>query len=142
MNKITVKTVSDIPENWNVLSIKKNTTVSIRESNGKEEFNVDWSSSVLFSDPESDIIVIQPSGKEYPCKRDIFEQTYELVSDQKYRKNVISKIVEIPHDTEVTIETLEGTLNSVSHPDYIAIGAKGELYANTSEFVKNNCVIL
>lgn len=48
----------------------------------------------------------------------------------------------LPEGEEVEIETLEGVLPKVTYPDYIAIGVKGELYANTQEFVEKNLEIL
>ncbi len=144
MIKITNK--EDIPSHWNVLKVKKKTTVQIRRAIEVEKFSASWQDSELVSDPEQDVIVIQQNGKEYPCKKDIFFDSYEecetLGGPVKYIKKAVTEIVEIPEGEEVQIETLEGTLNSVSFPDYIAIGTKGELYANTEEFVKENLIIV
>ena len=147
-----IKTQADIPSDWKVLNVRKKTTVQIRPCNGVEEFEVSWQDSKLVSDPEVDLIVIQPNGTCYPCKRDIFYETYvahELDRSlpvgmlvKTWIKKATSQIVEIPEDEAVEIETLEGTLNEVTWPDYIAIGVKGELYANTLSFVRNNLEIL
>ena len=42
----------------------------------------------------------------------------------------------------IVIETLEGKLNEVNHPDYFVIGKKDELYANTFEWTQNNLTFL
>lgn len=151
-----LKEVSDIPKDWKVLDVRKNSTVKIRPSNGVETFKVSWQEAELVSDPEVDLIVIQPNGKEYPCKRDIFWQTYAVhnapdfysedvslsVYDYEYVKNAKTRIVQIPEGVNVEIETLEGILPVVTFPDYVAIGVKGELYANTQDFVQKNLEIL
>lgn len=137
--------VSDIPSEWELLNVRKKTTVRIRPSIEVERFKVSWQDAELVSDPALDIIVIQPNGKEYPCKKDIFAETYiqkpELGVDV-WMKSATTQIVKIPEGVSVEIETLEGVLPSVTFPDYIAIGAKGELYANTVDFVQNNLEIV
>jgi hypothetical protein len=139
-----IKTENDIPSDWTRLTARKKTTVTIRPCNNVEKFKVSWQDAELVSDPEVDLIVIQPDGVEYPCKKDIFWETYEpkryngMVSGNEYIKKATSTLVTIPEDEEVEIETLEGTLPKVTYPDYIVIGAQGELYANTQEFVENN----
>jgi hypothetical protein len=139
---MTLKHPSDIPSSWPILKARKKTTVSIRESIGREQFKVSWKDSVLESDPELDLIVIQPSGNEYPCKKDVFYETYVEIADNQWLKNEISRLVQVPRGETVSIETLEGTLNEVSHPDYIVIGKKDELYANTNEWAQNNLTFL
>jgi hypothetical protein len=108
---------------------------------------VSWQDAVLTSDPEFDLIVIQPNGKEYPCKKDLFFSTYtqipavsneDLIAGYKFVKSATTTIVPIPMNFDVTIQTLEGVLPTVAYPDYIAIGSVGELYANTKQFVDEN----
>lgn len=137
-----LKSPSDIPSSWPVLKARKKTTVSIRESIGREQFKVSWQDSILESDPELDLIVIQPNGDEYPCKKDIFAETYTEITDNQWIKNEISRLVQVPEGETVSIETLEGTLNEVAHPDYIVIGKKDELYANTYDWAQNNLTFL
>lgn len=145
MNKIEVKHPTDIPENWKRFTARKKSLVSIRESNGIEKFKVDWQESELVSDPDWDWIIISEDGSEYPCKKDIFLATYEVdLTDlyaYKWHKTQSNIIVSVPENYEVIIHTLEGKLNSVTYPDFIAIGIKGELYANTKEFVDNNLTL-
>ena len=99
------------------------------------------------------MIVIQPDGKEYPIKADVFNDTYEIVlgdlsellsvDQSQYIKKSVTTLVEIPEGVEsFEIDTLEGTINNVAYPDYIAIGSKGELYTNTKKFVEDNLEIL
>jgi hypothetical protein len=147
--------VQDIPGDWSVYSVKKKTPVRIRQAVKVEMFKVSWQDAELVSDPEVDFIVIQPNGSEYPCKKDIFWETYEEqpgqcftsdFSDKTFLKDYIKKaqttIVQIPEGESVEILTLEGTLPAVSYPDYIAIGVRGELYANTKDFVDNNLIFV
>jgi len=135
---MTLKTPLDIPSNLPTLKARKKTKVSIRESIGREQFKVSWQDSVLESDPEVDLIIIQPNGDEYPCKKDIFAETYILLEDNFWVKNEISRLVPVPEGESVSIETLEGKLNEVSYPDYIVIGKRDELYANTFEWAETN----
>lgn len=148
-----LKTTEDIPDNWKRLTVRKKTTVKIRSCNGVEAFKVAWSDKHLVSDPAEDLIVIQPDGKEYPIKADVFNDTYEIVlgdlsellsvDQSQYIKKSVTTLVEIPEGVEsFEIDTLEGTINNVAYPDYIAIGSKGELYTNTKKFVEDNLEIL
>lgn len=151
-----VKNVSDIPTDWKVLNVRKRTTVKIRDAKVVESFKVSWQDAELMSDPNADYIVIQPNGSEYPCKKDIFWSTYEVSNppdfysedyskssfDYDYIKKATTQLVEIPKGVSVEIETLEGTLPAVTFPNFIAIGVKGELYANTLEFFENNLEIV
>ena len=144
-----LKTQNDIPADWKRILTRKKTTVKIRPCNGVEEFKVAWSDHPLISDPEIDLIIIQPNGKEYPIKTEVFLQTYESVrpfdisKNADFIKKTTTTLVEIPEGTEpFEIETLEGTINNVGFPDYVAIGQNGELYTNTKDFVDNNLEIV
>lgn len=74
-----------------------------------------------------DWIITGVSGKQYPCKPDIFEKTYEPVDDLgKFRKKPI--IVEASQtDKEIIVNTLEGPLRAVPG-DWIITGVNGEKY--------------
>lgn len=135
--------MNDIPADWKAHIVKKNTTVNIRPSNGVERFKVSWSDSELISDPDLDVIVISNEGREYPCKLDIFKQTYEFVrfdnnGQPAFGKTASYTIVEIPKEYVLEVVTLEGPVQDVKYPDYLAIGPRGEVYVNTKEFVDNN----
>ena len=88
MKYSTLKSPSDIPSSWPILKARKKTTVSIRESIGREQFEVSWQDSILESDPELDLIIIQPNGSEYPCKKEIFYGTYTEITDTTPGKSV------------------------------------------------------
>lgn len=142
-----LKEIKDIPSNWKVIKVRKKTTVRIRPSNGIERFKVSWSESELISDPDKDFIVISSEGSEYPCKQDIFWDTYEEVKsnsigrgavsrdiwDYEYIKKYVYQLVEIPEGVELSVVTLEGQVDHVKHPDFVAIGPRGELYVNTKK---------
>ena len=146
-----LKTTEDIPSDWKRLTVRKKTTVKIRPCNGIEQFKVAWSDKPLISNPDEDLIIIQPDGKEYPIKADVFRDTYEIVLGEEllpvdrsqYIKKTTTTLVEIPEGIEAfEIDTLEGTIDNVAYPDYVAIGSKGELYTNTKKFVEENLEIL
>lgn len=115
-NNMTLKYPSDIPASWPKLLARKKTKVTIRESIGEETFKVSWQDSELISNPELDIIIIQPNGKEYPCKKDIFGETYELdgsISESgraNFVKKETSTLIQIPEGKAVSVETLEVNL--------------------------------
>jgi len=138
-----LKTTEDIPQDWKRLTVRKKTTVKIRPCNGVEEFKVAWSEKPLISNPDEDFIIIRPDGKEYPIKINVFFETYTDVDDSNWIKKTTTTLVEIPEGvTPFEIDTLEGTIDNVGYPDYVAIGSKGELYTNTKEFVEENLEIL
>jgi hypothetical protein len=127
--------------------------VKIRPCVSVEEFKVAWSNKPLISNPDEDLIIIQSNGTEYPIKSDVFWETYDLAEkfrDMKYFddtceyiKKTTTTLVEIPEGvTPFEIDTLEGVIDNVGYPDYVAIGAKDELYTNTKEFVEDNLEIL
>ncbi len=143
-----LQNVSDIPTSWKVLTVRKKTTVKIRAAEVVESFKVSWQDAELVSDPDLDLIVIQPNGAEYPCKTDIFFETYQPAPNQygsgfgDWIKGATTTLVEIPEGETVEIHTLEGILPAISFPDFIAIGPKGELYANTREFFDKNLEVV
>lgn len=147
-----LKEEKDIPSDWKRYTVRKKTTVRIRPCNGVERFKVPWADHDLVSDPELDVIVISNSGSEYPCKTNIFFESYTPYSSdpfklftmgQEWIKKGTSTIVEIPEGTEpFEVETLEGVVGDVGYPDYVVIGVKGELYVNTREFVERDLEIL
>lgn len=138
-----LKEIQDIPQDWKRLTVRKKTTVRIRPCNGVERFKVSWADHDLVSDPELDIIVISNDGAEYPCKMNIFFNSYTPVTNEEWIKKATNTIVEIPEGTEpFEVETLEGVVGDVGYPDYVVIGVKGELYVNTKESVEKNLEII
>lgn len=152
MNTITIKTEADIPAEWTRLYAQKKTTVAIRACKpGGETFRVSWSDSILHANPEEDVVIVQPDGREYPCKKDIFIKSYQAIpalsadsflAGYQFLKKAKSILVEIPQDTRVTIHTLEGVVKDVEYPDYIVIGVDGELYCNTKKYVDQHMRVL
>lgn len=138
-----LKEEKDIPSDWNRYTVRKKTTVKIRPSIGVERFKVHWSESELVSDPELDVIVIANDGEEYPCKMNIFFDSYTPVTNEDWIKKSTNTIVEIPEGTEpFEVETLEGVVKNVGYPDYVVIGVKGELYVNTKKTVEEHLEII
>lgn len=138
-----LKEIQDIPQDWKRLTVRKKTSVSIRPSRVVERFKVSWADHDLISDPELDVIVISNDGSEYPCKKDIFLESYTPSDGSKWVKKGTNVIVEIPEGTpSFEVETLEGVVGDVAYPDYVVIGVKGELYVNTRESVEKNLEVI
>jgi hypothetical protein len=149
---VIVKNREDIPSDWEVLKVRKKTPVRIRAAIVPEEFKVSWEKSVLTSDPAVDLIVIQPNGKEYPCKEKLFFETYQAhtldtsmavgMRVDTWIKKATTEIVRVPEGFDVAVITLEGEVKPVNYPDFIAIGSSGELYANSKAFVEENLLFV
>jgi len=82
-----------------------------------------------------------PDG--YPCELDIFDRTYEETAPGSglYRKTGVTRLVQVPEGVTVELQTKEG-LEMVTHPDYIAVGAVDEVYANAANWVEENLEFL
>jgi hypothetical protein len=152
MKSLYVSTPQDIPFQWKRFSAQKKTEVSIRACAPEgESFRVSsFGIMRLVANPNDDLIVIQSDGKEYPCKKDIFFQTYQavpavvlenVIAGYKFIKSAKSTLVAIPEGYDVTVGSLEGDLKGVRYPDYIVIGAKDELYVNTQKTVKEHMTV-
>lgn len=137
-----LKRPSDIPSNWPILLARKKTKVRIRPSDGVETFKVAWQDSELTSDPVQDLIVILSNGEEYPCKKSIFAETYEDDLTGFWTKKELSKLVQVPEGESVDIVALEGDIKGVNYPDYIVIGKRDELYANSKSWVDENLTFI
>lgn len=151
MTKLYVSKPQDIPFEWKRYTAQKKTAVTIRACEPKgESFKVSWSESRLHANPKDDLIVIQPDGKEYPCKKDIFFGTYQAIpaldvesvmAGYRFIKKAKSTLVAIPEGYCVTVGSLEGDVAEVRYPDYIVIGAKDELYVNTQQTVSEHMIV-
>lgn len=151
MKKLYVSKPQDIPFEWKRYSAQKKTEVTIRACALEgESFKVSWSESRLWANPTDDLIIIHPDGKEYPCKKDIFFDTYQavpfavledVIAGYRFIKSAKSTLVAIPEGYDVTVSSLEGDLKEVRHPDYIVIGAKDELYVNTQKTVNEHMTV-
>lgn len=133
---VIIHHAAEIPADWGELrpAVRK-TTVAIREPNGIETFTLSW--GTLTAVPGVDWVIVQDDGEAYPIKRDIFAQTYEGVAPGRYRKAARSRLVQVPPGVLACVASPEGEL-LVRHPDYVAIGAAGEVYANAADWVAEN----
>jgi hypothetical protein len=131
-----IASAADVPATWGApRAALRKSTVARRAPVGVETFTLDW--GTLTAQPDEDWIVIQETGEEYPVKRDIFARTYEEVAPGRFRKKARSRLVQVPAGVTAILATREGEL-AVRHPDYVAIGAEGEVYANAAEWVAAN----
>jgi hypothetical protein len=140
---ITIKTGSEAVAHFGgPIFAKRKSLVTIREVNGTETFTVESSEGELTAIQGIDYVLIPSSGgSEYPCKIDIFHETWEETTQPGiYQKKGICIFVPLPKDTTVILETLEGSVQ-VSHPNYIAIGKNDEVYSYSEDFVDNELVI-
>lgn len=138
--RLTIENGSQIPLAWGrPCEAVRTSTVAIREPDGEESFAV--SDGTLTAKPGLDWVIVQISGEEYPIKKDIFSTTYEEVAPGLYRKKGRSRLVQVPAGVEVVLITREGQIQ-VRHPDYIVIGSRNEVYANTAQWVDANLEFL
>jgi hypothetical protein len=133
---IPIAKAFDIPVAWGTpRRAARKTTISRREPNGVETFTLAW--GTLTAKPGEDWVIVQDSGEEYPIKRAILADTYEEVAPGRFRKTARSRLVQVPEGVTAVLATKEGELE-VRHPDYVAIGAEGEVYANSAAWVAEN----
>ena len=109
--------------------------MSVREPRGTETFAKPWGE--LTARSGEDYVVVEDSGDEYPIKRGVFSSTYQPMGEGRYRKSSCSRLVQVPEGWVSVLVTLEGEIE-VHHPDYVAIGQAGEVYANDREWVAAN----
>jgi len=129
---------SEIPPDWGALrTASRRFTVAIREPRGQETFRVAWGE--LSAEPGVDWVVVLDDGTAYPIKKDLFDRTYEAAGPGRFRKVERSRLVQVPPDTVALLATLEGPLE-VRHPDYVAVGSQGEVYANAADWVREHLV--
>lgn len=134
--RVAIANVADVPAAWGAprLAVRK-TTVARREPEAVETFALPW--GTLTAKPGEDWVLVQDSGEAYPIKKAIFDATYEEVAAGSYRKTARSRLVQVPEGVVAVLATKEGTLE-VRHPDYVAIGPEGEVYANAADWVAAN----
>jgi hypothetical protein len=132
---IEIRDGSEIPSEFGPMKkAVKRTTVKIREPNGEEKFSLSWGE--LTAVPGVDVVICTET-EQYPCKIDIFNATYREVSPGLYQKMAITNLVQIPKGVTVLLHTLEGE-ETATHPDYVAVGKKNEVYANKESWVQEN----
>jgi hypothetical protein len=136
--RIHLASGNQIPADWGTpREAVRTTTVTIREPRGTETFVTSW--GILTALPGEDLVIIQDSGEAYPIKRAILAATYEEVAPGRYRKKARSRLVQVPVGVVAVLATREGEIE-VRHPDYVAIGAENEVYANAAQWVAENLV--
>jgi len=136
VSSATIAGESDLPSSWGApRPAGRKTTVARRAPAGVETFKLSW--GTLTAQPGEDWVLIQDTGEEYPIKRDIFAKTYDEVAPGRFRKTARSRLVQVPEAVTAILATKEGELE-VKYPDYVAIGAEGEVYANSAEWVAEN----
>ena len=134
--RIAISHAREIPTAWGKLrTASRGFTVAIREPRSAETFSVAWGE--LTADPGQDWVVLLDDGTAYPIKKDLFERTYEAAGPGRYRKVERSQLVQVPPDTVALLATLEGPLE-VRHPDFVAVGSRGEVYANAATWVREH----
>jgi hypothetical protein len=120
---------------------KRKTLVKIRPTVGTEIFPREKGD--LTAVEGIDYVVMSVDGSEsYPCKIDIFNESWqETVTSGVYEHKALCRVIQVPVGDRVTLKTLEGNA-TITHPDYIAIGVKGEVYSNSEKFVKENLIFI
>ncbi len=91
-----------------------------------------------------DLVVVPIDGSEpYPCKVSTFYQSWIETEPGSglYRRKALAKVVPVPQGHEVVVRSKEGE-HRIHHPDFIAIGIHGEVYANSAEWVASNLEFL
>lgn len=137
---VIIQNGNQIPPDWDLQrEAKRKNTVTVREPEGQETFEV--TGGTLTATPELDWIIIQPSGEEYPIKKEIFTATYEEVKAGHYRKTARSRLVQVPEGVIAALVTREGSVE-VRHPDYVVIGTENEVYTNSAQWVAENLILL
>lgn len=97
-------------------------------------------SGELIGTKDEDLVVVPIDGSApYPCKVPIFYQSWGETEPGSglYRRTALARVVPVPEGEEVVVRSLEGDC-TIRHPDFIAIGIHGEVYANSASWVADN----
>jgi hypothetical protein len=124
------------------LTAKRKTLVRIRPTVGTEVFPRERGD--LTAVEGIDYVLMPVDGSQpYPCKVDIFPGSWEETEPNSglYRRSALCKFVPVPAGYTVTIKMREGDA-TVSHPDYVAIGIDDEVYSYSSDWVRDNLVVV
>ena len=121
------------------LTARRTSKIRIREVEGEIEIFKSLGGNELTAIKDIDWVMLPENHPPYPCKKDIFERSWEPILEEPgfYRRSALAKVIPIPEGCAVTLETLEGSV-TVTYPSYIAIGVDGEVYSNSQEWVTNN----
>ncbi len=141
---VVIANVNEIPAAWGPFTVvQKRTEVMIRTPESPSEaFALSWGN--LTATPEADVVIYtEKDAKGYPCKKDIFAATYKETApgSGRYRKTETNRIIQVPAGDPVVLKTLEGD-ETVPAGDFVAIGKKGEVYAQKKVWVDANLDIV
>ena len=138
--RIRIDSGNDVPSDFGVWhEAVRRTSVTIREPQGIETFEKSW--GTLTAVAGVDVVIVQDAGDEYPIKRDIFAQTYEQVGPGRYRKTAKTRLVQVPQGVIAILASPEGEIE-VTHPDFIVVGVRNEVYANSPDWVRENLELI
>lgn len=130
---LRITSAAEIPATWGQpRPAWRKSLVRVRAPAGVETLATPW--GTLTAVPDEDWVVLPDSGAPYPIKRVIFAATYVEVAPGRYRKIAPSRLVQVPPAAVALLVTREGEI-TVRHPDYVVVGAEGEVYANSPEWV-------
>ncbi len=110
---------------------------------GGETFSVQGGTLTANTDDDFIVIPLKEDGtldttKEYPCKKDIFVKTWTATeTNGVFKRSALNRVIQVPQGNTVTLKTLEGD-ETITHPDWIAIGSEDEVYSNGDDWVKQN----
>lgn len=124
------------------LALRK-TLVTVRAIAGKTERFATRSGELVGNEADDLVVVPLDGSSPYPCRKTIFEQSWSETEPGSgvYRRTALARLVPVPEGHEVIVRSLEGDL-TIRHPDFIAIGVQGEVYANSAEWVAENLEFL
>lgn len=122
------------------LLAQRKTLVRIRPAVGTEVFVKSYGNLTAI-EGEDWVLMPVDGGEPYPCKINIFADTWESVGDSQYRRKALSRLIQVPEGVEVILHTLEGDVK-VYNPDFIALGAHGEVYSNSKDWADANLTFL
>jgi hypothetical protein len=118
---------------------RRKTLVRIRPIAGESE-TFTTRSGELVGTKDQDLVVVPVDGSApYPCKVSIFHDSWGETEPGSglYRRTALARVVPVPEGDEVVVRSLEGDC-TIRHPDFIAIGIQGEVYANSAAWVAAN----
>lgn len=124
------------------LALRK-TLVTIRAIAGETERFATRMGELLGHKADDLVVVPSDGSSPYPCKTSIFEQSWSETEPGSgvYRRKALARVVPVPEGDEAIVRSLEGDL-TIRHPDFIALGVQGEVYANSADWVAENLEFL
>jgi hypothetical protein len=119
------------------LLARRKSLVTVRETDGTEVFQRN-TGNLLAVEGQDYVVTPCDGSAQYPCKIDIFHESWELIEGSKeYRRKNLCRVIPVPRDKTIILDTLEGEA-IVKHPDFVALGIRGEVYCNSRDWVNSN----